>query len=178
VAVFIMTMVRPEIRNYLAVTKPIFGHYWTVFTAMFVHAGIEHIVLNMLTLYFFGVLCLQLVELKWFLLVYFVGGVVGNLLFLLIGPMYSAAVGASGAIFALGGVLAVMRPRIRVYLYFLIPTPLWLGIIIGFLLTAFTAGVAWQAHLGGLVVGIIVGFFLRRRGREYLNAAPGHYRYR
>jgi membrane associated rhomboid family serine protease len=99
------------------------------------------------------------------LFVYFLGGVVGNLLFLLIGPMYSAAVGASGAIFALGGVLATMRPRLRVYLYFFIPTPLWLAIAIAFVITAFVAGVAWQAHLGGIIVGLIVGFVLRRRER-------------
>ena len=175
VAVFIMTTARPDIANYLAVTKPIYqGHYWTILTAMFVHADFSHILLNMLTLYFFGTLCLQLIDKKWFLLVYFVGGIVGNLLFLLIGPMYSAAVGASGAIFALGGVLAMMRPKLRVYLYFLIPMPLWLGIIIGFLLTAFVAGIAWQAHLGGLAVGLIVGFILRRRERRGAN--PGYYR--
>jgi len=108
------------------------------------------------------------------MLVYFVGGIVGNVLFLLIGPTYSAAVGASGAIFALGGVLAMMRPTLRVYLYFLVPMPLWLGITIGFVLTAFVAGVAWQAHLGGLAVGLIVGFFLRKRGRKYWR--PSYYR--
>ena len=80
--------------------------------------------------------------------------------------MYSAAVGASGAIFALGGVLAMMRPTFRVYLYFFIPTPLWLAIVIAFVITAFVAGVAWQAHLGGIIVGLIVGFVLRRRERQ------------
>ena len=175
VVVFIMTTARPDIGNYLAVTKPIIdSHYWTILTAMFVHANFSHILLNMLTFYFFGTTCLQLIDSKWFLLVYFVGGIVGNILFLLIGPMYSAAVGASGAIFAIGGVLAVMRPKLRVYLYFLIPMPLWLGIVIGFVLTAFVAGVAWQAHLGGLVVGLIVGFFLRNRERQGLR--PSYYR--
>jgi membrane associated rhomboid family serine protease len=167
VAVFIVTTARPDIGNYLAMTKPIFdSHYWSILTAMFVHAGFSHIFFNMLNLYFFGTLCLQLADRKRFLLVYFLGGIVGNLLFLLIGPMYSAAVGASGAIFALGGVLAMMRPTLRVYLYFFIPMPLWLGIIIGFALTAFVAGIAWQAHLGGLIVGLIVGFILRRREKQ------------
>ena len=175
VAVFIMTATKPDIVSYLAVTKPIFdSRYWTIVTAMFVHANFSHILLNMLTLYFFGTVCLQLIDRKWFLLVYFVGGIVGNALFLLVGPMYSAAVGASGAIFAIGGVLAMMRPTLRVYLYFLIPMPLWLGIIIGFVLTAFVAGVAWQAHLGGLALGLIVGFFLRRRERRAWR--PSYYR--
>ncbi|MFC1939039.1 rhomboid family intramembrane serine protease [Chloroflexota bacterium] len=175
VAVLITTTARPDIGNYLAMTKPIFNsHYWTVLTAMFVHAGFAHIFFNMLHLYFFGTLCLQLIDRKWFLLIYFLGGIVGNLLFLLIGPMYSAVVGASGAIFALGGVLAMMRPTLRVYLYFFIPMPLWLGIIISYALTAFVAGIAWQAHLGGLVVGLNVGFILRRRERQYWQR--GYYR--
>lgn len=167
VALVIMTTVRPDILNYMAVNKPIFdSHYWTVLTAMFAHVGFSHIFFNMLNLYFLGMLCKQLIGRKWLLLVYFLGGVVGNLLFLAIGPMYSAAVGASGAIFALGGVLAMMRPRLRVYLYFFIPTPLWVAIVIAFVITAFIAGIAWQAHLGGIIVGLIVGFVLRRRERR------------
>ena len=176
VAVFIMTTARPDIGNYLAMTKPITdSHYWTILTAMFVHTSFAHIFFNMLHLYFFGTFSSQLVERKWFLLVYFIGGIVGNLMFLAIGPMNSAAVGASGAIFALGGLLAMMRPKLRVYLYFFIPMPLWLGIIIAFTLTAFVAGIAWQAHLGGLIVGLIVGFILRRQ--ELIYRESGYYRW-
>ena len=173
--VFIITTIRPDIVDYLALTRPIFGsNYWTIVTAMFVHVNFLHIFFNMLTLYFFGIFCLQLIDDKWFLVVYFIGGILGNVLFLLIGPIYSAVVGASGAIFAIGGILVMMRPTLRVQLYFLVPMPLWVGIIIGFLLTAFSGGVAWQAHLGGLVVGLIAGFFFRQRERRRLR--PGYYR--
>jgi membrane associated rhomboid family serine protease len=173
--VFIITMMRPDIPNYLALTKPILDYnYWAILTATFVHASFSHIFFNMLTLYFFGTLCLQLIDTKWFLVVYFIGGIVGNILFLLIGPAYSIVVGASGAVFAIGGVLVVMRPSLRVYLYFFVPMPLWVGIIIGFLLTAFGGGVAWQAHLGGLAVGLIAGFIFRQRERWRLR--PGFYR--
>jgi len=141
---------------------------------MLVHANFSHIFFNMLTLYFFGTFCLQLIDNKWFLIVYFIGGIFGNILFLLIGPVYSAVVGASGAIYAIGGVLVMMRPTLRVYPYFLVPIPLWVVIIIGFLLTALSGGVAWQAHLGGLIVGLIAGFFFRQRERRRLR--PGSYR--
>jgi membrane associated rhomboid family serine protease len=143
---------------------------------MFVHANFLHIFFNMLTFYFFGTFCLQLIGTRRFLAVYFIGGIFGNILFLLIGPQYSVVVGASGAIFAIGGVLAIMRPTQRVYLYFVIPMPLWLVIILGFLITYFGAGVAWQAHLGGLIVGLIAGFFFRRRERQSLG--PGYYQVR
>jgi membrane associated rhomboid family serine protease len=177
VAVYIMTIARPDIGSYLAMTKPISdSHYWTILSAMFVHASFSHIFFNMLNFYFFGTFSLQLIEKKWFLLVYFLGGIVGNLMFLAIGPMYSVAVGASGAIFALGGLLAVMRPTLRVYLYFFLPMPLWLAIVIAFVITAFVAGVAWQAHLGGIIVGLIVGFILRRRERQRYQQS-GYYRW-
>jgi membrane associated rhomboid family serine protease len=168
VALFIMTAINPNAVSYLVMTKPITNsHYWTVFTAMFIHASFSHIFFNMLHLYFFGMFCSQLIEKKWFLIVYLVGGIVGNLMFLAIGPMNSAVVGASGAVFALGGLLAVMRPRLRVYLYFFIPAPLWLAITIAFVLTAFVSGIAWQGHLGGLIVGLVVGYVLRRREQRY-----------
>jgi membrane associated rhomboid family serine protease len=175
VFVFIATTIRPNIGDFLALTKPISdSNYWTIVTAMFVHANIQHVLFNMLTLYFFSTLCLQLIETKWFLVVYLIGGIFGNILFLLLAPTYSAVVGASGAIFAVGGILVMMRPTMRVYLYFLVPMPLWVGIVIGFLLTAFSAGVAWQAHLGGLTVGLIAGLFFRQRERQRLR--PGYYR--
>ncbi|MDD5511191.1 MAG: rhomboid family intramembrane serine protease [Dehalococcoidales bacterium] len=159
-----MTVVRPDIGSYLAMAKPIDNSsYWTIVSAMFVHAGFSHIFFNMLNLYFLGKLCLQLMDTKWFLLVYILGGIVGNLMFLLIGPMYTVVVGASGAVFALGGVLAMMRPKVRVALYFFIPMPLWVAIAIAFVITAFVTGIAWQAHLGGLIVGLIVGFVLKRK---------------
>ena len=143
---------------------------------MFVHANLLHILGNMLTLYFFGTFCLQLLNDKWFWLVYFIGGIFGNILFLLIGPANSAAVGASGAIFAIGGLIAMMRPNQKVYLYFFIPMPLWVGIALGFGLTVIIPGVAWQAHLGGLIVGLIAGFFFRQRERRRLSS--GYYRVR
>jgi len=168
---FIVTSIRPDIGNSLAVTKPILNsNYWAILTAMFVHANLLHILGNMLTLYFFGTFCLQLLDDKWFWLVYFIGGIFGNILFLLIGPANSAAVGASGAIFAIGGLIAAMRPNQKVYLYFIVPMPLWVGIGLGFVLTVIIPGVAWQAHLGGLIVGLIAGFFFRQRERRRLTS--------
>ena len=173
---FIVTTIRPDIAGSLAVTKPVLNsNYWAVLTAMFVHANLLHIFGNMVTLYFFGIFCLRLIDEKWFWLVYVIGGIFGNILFLLIGPANSAAVGASGAIFAIGGLIATMRPNQKVYLYFFIPMPLWVGISLGFLLTVIIPGVAWQAHLGGLIIGIIAGLFFRQR--ELKRISSGYYRF-
>ena len=174
--VFIITTIRPDIEDSLALTKPFLNsNYWTILTSIFVHANFLHIFSNMLALYFFGTFCLQLIDDKWFWVVYVIGGIFGNILFLLLGPANSAVVGASGAIFALGGLIAMMRPNQKVYLYFFIPMPLWVGIALSFGLTVIIPGVAWQAHLGGLIVGLITGFFFRQRERQRL--PPVYYRF-
>jgi membrane associated rhomboid family serine protease len=141
---------------------------WTVFTYMFVHAGWSHIIFNMITLYFFGTFALALVGETFFLVTYFVGGIMGGLLYFAVaslsGDSYSILVGASGAIYALGGLLLVMRPNARVITFPIpIPMPLWVAILVGFLLVAFLPGVAWQAHLGGILFGTAIGFYFRRR---------------
>jgi membrane associated rhomboid family serine protease len=61
-----------------------------------------------------------------------------------------------------------MRPKLRVFVFPIpVPLPLWAAVIGGFLIISFFPGVAWQAHLGGLVLGLIAGYFLRRRERSF-----------
>jgi membrane associated rhomboid family serine protease len=137
---------------------------WTIVTAMFMHAGFWHIFGNMITLYFFGSFLARVVGNTKFLLVYFIGGIVGNALFLLLewhSP--SIVIGASGAIYAIAGALVVMFPKLQVRLYFIIPVPLWVVVLIFFVVFSFIPGVAWQAHLGGLAAGLVAGFLFRKR---------------
>jgi membrane associated rhomboid family serine protease len=135
---------------------------WTILTSMFMHSGFGHIFANMFTLYFFGSHLSSIIGDKKFLLVYFGGGILGNILFVLLSYPFSTAIGASGAVFAIAGALVVLNPRIRVYVFFILPLPLWAAVIFGFLILSFFPGVAWQAHLGGLVFGLIAGYFFRR----------------
>jgi len=136
---------------------------WTLLTSMFVHAGTWHILMNMLMLYFFGRFVLGLLGENRFLLVYFAGGLAGSLLFVLIGPTYATAVGASGALYAIMGTLAVLRPRTKVLVFFMIPVDLWIVVIAGALIVS--QGIAWQAHLGGLALGLAAGFYFRKKER-------------
>ena len=139
---------------------------WTIVSAMFIHDGIYHILFNMFTLYFFGMYVLALVGETRFFLVYFIGGIVGNALFMLLAPN-TIAVGASGAIFALGGVLVVLVPRLKVMIFPIpVPVDLWISILLSFLVLIFFTGVAWQAHLGGLLTGLAAGYIFRRQARQ------------
>jgi uncharacterized protein len=170
--VFIATLINQRsIYEHFALVPAFIGQTpWTVFTYMFVHADWSHIFFNMLTLYFFGTFTMALVGETAFLTTYFIGGIVGGLVFValaqMLGSSYSIVVGASGAIYALGGLLMVMRPNARVVAFPIpIPMPLWVAILVGFVLVTviFFQVIAWQAHLGGLVYGAAVGYYFRRR---------------
>jgi membrane associated rhomboid family serine protease len=176
---FIATTINSKLEVDLGLVPLLFTtRPWTVVTAMFVHASFWHIFGNMITLYFFGMALYHLIGQNRFLLVYLGGGLVGNLLYVLYslyvpnGVPFSIVVGASGAVFAVAGALAVMVPNLRVRVYFIIPMPLWAVVVIFFGLWSIpgfmTIGIAWQAHLGGLAVGCIAGYFFRRSHRFYV----------
>ena len=166
---FIATMIFQDLIFRLGLIPAAFWERpWTILTNMFVHAGFWHIFANMLTLYFFGTYLSRLVGDNKFLIVYFGGGILGNILYILLAPPLSVAVGASGAVFALAGALTVMVPKLRVFVFPIpIPIPLWIAVIGGFLILSLLPFVAWQAHLGGLIFGLIAGYFFRRRERYF-----------
>ena len=141
---------------------------WTIVTNLFIHGGLWHIIANMLTLYFFGTYLTKLIGKNKVLIVYFGGGILGSILYILLGSPFVPVVGASGAVFALGGALAVMRPSLTVFIFPIpVPIPLWIAVIGGFLILSFLPFVAWQAHLGGIVFGLIAGYFFKRRERYF-----------
>ncbi len=146
---------------------------WTLVTSLFVHDFPWHILANMFSLYFLGSYLCNIIGDARFCAVYFAGGIIGNFFYILIehllGHPNSLAFGASGAIFAVAGAFMMLAPKMKVLAFPIpIPMPLWVAIIGGFLLMSFFPGVAWQAHLGGLIVGLIVGFFLRKRKRNII----------
>jgi membrane associated rhomboid family serine protease len=166
--VFIFTLIKPsETYTMLGLTPAyVLQQPWTIITSMFVHAGIWHILANMFTFYFFGTYLLSMVNNWKFLLVYFGGGILGGIAYILLAPLtaniFAPAVGASGAVFSIGGALAVIVPNTKVFIFPLpVPIPLWVAVLLGFVIIS--PGVAWQAHLGGLVFGLVAGYFFRRQ---------------
>ena len=165
---FIVSSISRDAFNQLGLIPIIFWEQpWSLITSMFVHANFWHIFVNMLMLYFFGSYVSRLVGSGTCMLVYFGGGLLGNILYLLLGEPLSIAVGASGAVYALAGTLVVMMPNLKVAIWGIIPMPLWVAVLVFMVLFSFLPHVAWQAHLGGLAVGLIAGYFFRRRGGYY-----------
>lgn len=180
---YLATSIRPELFiDLFGLTRNTFTSYpWTIVTSMFIHTPfprIWHILANMLTLYFFGSYLTRLVGEGKFLIVYFLGGILGSAFFLLMSQpvyfdivaseyIYPRAIGASGAVFAIAGALTVLSPKSKVFIFPIpVPIPLWAAVIGGFLILSFMPLVAWQAHLGGLIFGLVMGYFFRRRQRH------------
>jgi membrane associated rhomboid family serine protease len=165
VLIFLLSVAMPELTYRMGLFRPTFlSEPWTAITSMFAHADMYHLLFNMIALYFFGSYLVQLVGERSMLAIYFIGGIVGSLFFWLLGPVNGLAVGASGAIFALGGALAVLRPMTRVIVFPIpAPIPLWIAVIGGgVLMSLVSPNVAWEAHLGGLLAGIIGGLLISR----------------
>ncbi len=144
---------------------------WTFITSMFMHAGLWHLAANMISLMFIGSFVERLIGKRRFLIVYFSAGLFAGVLFVLLAALTGIdlnvyAVGASGAIFGLGGLLAVLTPRLPVLVFFVIPMPMWLAMIalLGILwIISLGLGVPIGnvAHLGGLLIGLAYGFYLK-----------------
>ena len=167
---FVVRVINPDIIYNLGLWQYSFwDRPWTLVTSMFIHANVWHILANMITLYFFGSYLNRLLGTTKFLIVYFAGGIMGSILYLLLPPSPTIiAIGASGAIFALGGTLAVMRPKLRVIVFPIpAPLPLWIAIMGIFVVFSFLPNIAWQGHLGGLAFGLVMGYFFRRRERSF-----------
>jgi len=159
-----------SIVQYLALSRTtVMAKPWTILTSMFTHMDFMHLLANMVTLYFYGSFLNRITGTRTFLWIYFGGGLLSALVVLLLSNPTSYTIGASGAIFALGGALAVLIPMLKVFIFPIpVPMPLWVAILIGFLVLAFIPGVSWQGHLGGLLFGLAAGWYLRGRLRVVL----------
>lgn len=169
--------------KYLALNPSlVFSYPWTILTSMFIHGSLGHLIANMFSLIFIGGFVERLLGKKRFLSLYFIGGVFASLMFIslaylgdngaiwerLFGNSSTFAVGASGAIFALGGLLAVLTPRLKVLVFFIIPTSMWvamIGLVFVFWIISLGVpiGIGNTAHFGGLLAGALYGLYLRHK---------------
>ena len=135
------------------------GEVYRLFTSMFLHFGIEHLVNNMLVLFVLGSRLERVIGKIRFLLIYLLGGIAGNVVSLLLElkkQEFSVSAGASGAVFAVMGAM----------IYVVIRNKGWLGdlsmrqilVMAAFsLYFGFTSsGVDNAAHIGGLLAGFVL----------------------
>jgi membrane associated rhomboid family serine protease len=160
--------------------KVLATHFWTPVTYMFMHAGVFHILFNMLWLYWMGQIFEEYLGNKRTITVYILGGLAGGLFFVAgfnLIPYFAAAnfqgitvVGASASVMAIVVATATLLPDYEIYLMFLGPVKLkWLAVfyvVIDFLGIVGPNAGGEMAHLGGALMGFI---YIRqlKKGRDW-----------
>jgi membrane associated rhomboid family serine protease len=143
-------------------------HFWQIVTYAFLHdtSGVAHLLFNMIGLWMFGTEIERYMGPRRLLACYFASVVTAALTQLFVPMLFGASpgptIGASGGVFGLILAYAVMFPKRKVAVYFLIPMPTWLfatlyaGLELFMGVTNAQAGVAHFAHLGGMVGSALV----------------------
>jgi membrane associated rhomboid family serine protease len=136
---------------------------WRWFTTMFLHGSASHLFFNMIALYFFGRVLEEETGAKKFLIIYFLSGLAGSLVYGL--TSIEPAVGASGCIFGVMGAAMFFKPKELIHIYVL-PLPLGLIAILYVLsqvalstIPMEITGIAYMAHIGGLITGSVLMFY-------------------
>jgi membrane associated rhomboid family serine protease len=141
------------------------GEFWRLFTSMFLHAGLLHLALNMLVLYWAGTILEDIYGAREFATFYVLGGLFANGLKLAIHGANLApptpSFGASTAVTATLVLFAFHFPWQRVYIWFVLPMPVWLLVVIFVALDGLgalgvgQAGIGYLGHLGGALFGAL-----------------------
>jgi rhomboid protease GluP len=146
------------------------GEWWRLFTAMFLHGGMTHILMNMFSLYIVGRGAEMYFDTKSYLSIYLFSGLIGGLASLSVHPE-SVGIGASGAIFGMFGALAgfflAHREKINEHFKaFMKDFAMIIGInlVIGLSIPS----VDVSAHVGGLFVGMLGGFLISKNPKFFL----------
>ena len=156
VVVFILSVFNDAILPMFAVNRELivnFNQYYRLFTGMFLHAGILHLLFNMYALYIIGMQLESFLGKAKYLIVYLLSGIGASMLSIFFSNSFS--VGASGAIFGLMGALLYFGYHYRVYLDSVVKSQIIPLIILNLILGFTISGVDNWAHIGGLVSGIL-----------------------
>lgn len=143
------------------------GQWYRLVSSMFVHFGISHIGLNMVSLASFYIIELLMGKSQ-YIVTYFVSGVVGGLCTIYFGSHEVISGGASGAIFGIFGVAlaysfqGILSKSTRNQLFFFL--------VLNLVYDVSNTHVAMGAHIGGLVMGLLCAYAFKRRWNKLFQA--------
>jgi membrane associated rhomboid family serine protease len=181
-AVFVLQMLSawvlgPLFTEWFALSLPgmMLGRVWQLFTYLFLHGGVLHLLVNMLAIFFIGPELERTMGPRRFLLLYFGSGVLGGLFWLaIVYPSGAPCVGASGSVFGLLGAFAALFPHrsITLLVFFVLPVTMRAWVMVAilaliqvlYLVTPGGDNVAYAAHLGGVIVGFLYAMAAFRPG--------------
>ncbi|MGV8142797.1 MAG: rhomboid family intramembrane serine protease [Candidatus Pacearchaeota archaeon] len=160
--IFLVQLVSSSFTDLFLLNSGSFIQPWRFLTSIFLHGSFMHLFYNLFALALFGSMLERLIGSKRFLIVFFVTGILANLVSV---NFYDNSLGASGAIFGIIGALIFVRPLMVIWAFGL-PMPIFIagilwaaGDIIGFFVPS---NVANLAHLSGMFFGLIIGVFYRK----------------
>lgn len=139
-----------------------------LFTYMFVHANLNHLLMNMLTLFFIGPTVEKTLGSYRFFVLYYLSGILGGLGWSLLAPDHSSCLGASGAVMGVLGAFGAFYPNATLLLWFVLPVKTWVlvaGLAIWELSQMIShqggGGIANSAHLMGGLAGFFYALSLK-----------------
>ncbi|MFI1798410.1 rhomboid family intramembrane serine protease [Streptomyces sp. NPDC020379] len=137
------------------------GQWYRLLTSVFLHQAPMHIAFNMLSLWWLGPPLEAALGRARYLTLYLLAGLGGSALTYLVADPAQPSLGASGAIFGLLGATAVLMRRLNYDM-----RPVVALLVLNLIFTFAWANIAWQAHIGGLVVGTAVAYGLVHAPRD------------
>jgi membrane associated rhomboid family serine protease len=142
------------------------SEWWRFLTAIFLHGGFGHLVLNIFALAFFGSVLERFIGSRRFLVVFFITGILANLVSI---NFYDSSLGASGAIFGVIGTLIFVRPMMVIWAFGM-PMPIFVAGVLWALQDVIgvfnPSGVGNIAHLSGMFFGFLFGLMYRNRMKK------------
>ena len=160
--IFVLEHILPDsFMSFLAVIPSLWWEVWRYVTFQFLHAGIFHILLNMIGLYFLGMYLERAWGTKRFLVFYLICGAVAGLTHVALSYIFGQdlgipLIGASGGVYAVIMACAILFPNIRLILVFF-PVPIRFAVLLFFVIAFFSlfsgggGGISHAAHFGGMV---------------------------
>ncbi|MGW0907259.1 rhomboid family intramembrane serine protease [Streptomyces sp. NPDC002853] len=137
------------------------GQWYRLVTSMFTHQEIWHIAFNMLGLWWLGGPLEAALGRARYLALYVLSGLAGGALTYVVADSDQASLGASGAIFGLLGATAVLMRRLNYDM-----RPVIALLALNLLFTFTWSGIAWEAHVGGLIAGVAIAYGMVHAPRE------------
>lgn len=175
IGIYFLTQLYPLLQQYGALNVILFVKYkmyWQVFTYMFFHGSIGHLLGNMIGLLFFGITLERRMGSKEFLLLYLLSGFLSGVgtfaVYYFTGAYTVFLLGASGAIYAILLAYAVLFPHSRIYIWGILPVPAPILVLIyaifevGNQFIGAGSGIAHITHLFGFLFAWL--YFLVRTG--------------
>ncbi|EHM30776.1 hypothetical protein SPW_0771 [Streptomyces sp. W007] len=174
-AVFLLVSIRPALVNDLTLlgrwdpapmlvpaTGVAEGQWYRLVTSMFLHQEVVHIAFNMLGLWWLGGQLEAALGRSRYLALYLLSGLAGSALTYLLAEPGQGSLGASGAVYGLFGATAVLMRRMN---YDMRPVLVLLALNLAF--TFYNRdGIAWEAHVGGLIAGVVIAIGMVHAPRE------------